>query len=304
MAKYEQQPLPPPPTDDQIVDEWIGTKRSAHTRRAYERIVGQFRTFVGRPLDQVATRDIQRWLESQAGAPKSRAQALATIKSLYSYAVDQGYIARSPAKVLKTPRPQITSAERLMTADEATALIEAATNRRDQVLLTLIFHAGLRASEALGLRWRDCRQREQGRGQISVMGKGEKPRQIVLPASTWAKLQELRGDAALSDPVFQSTRDGAALSYRRLYDVVKVCAARAGLGDQVSPHWLRHAHAIAALQRGQPLKVVSETLGHVGIGITGQYLHLLPGESSALAFEEPPEPGTIDRETERKEADQ
>jgi integrase/recombinase XerD len=61
---------------------------------------------------------------------------------------------------------------------------------------------------------------------------------------------------------------------------VKAAAARAGLPPEVSAHWLRHAHASHALDRGAPAHLVQATLGHSSLTTTGRYLHARPSESS------------------------
>jgi integrase/recombinase XerD len=53
----------------------------------------------------------------------------------------------------------------------------------------------------------------------------------------------------------------------------------------LSPHWLRHAHASHALDKGAPVSLVSQTLGHASIATTSRYLHAKPGESSATYLE-------------------
>ncbi len=63
--------------------------------------------------------------------------------------------------------------------------------------------------------------------------------------------------------------------------IVKAAAKRAGLPPDVSPHWLRHAHASHALDRGAPISLVQATLGHASVTTTGKYLHARPEESSA-----------------------
>jgi integrase/recombinase XerD len=61
-------------------------------------------------------------------------------------------------------------------------------------------------------------------------------------------------------------------------------AQRAGIGKAVSPHFLRHAHASHALERGVKVTVIRDTLGHSSIAITGRYVHARPDESSGLAL--------------------
>ncbi|MGI8826219.1 MAG: tyrosine-type recombinase/integrase [Chloroflexota bacterium] len=61
---------------------------------------------------------------------------------------------------------------------------------------------------------------------------------------------------------------------------MRAAAERAGISDNVSPHWLRHAHATHALERHAPIHLVAETLGHANIATTGRYLHARPTDSS------------------------
>jgi integrase/recombinase XerD len=58
-----------------------------------------------------------------------------------------------------------------------------------------------------------------------------------------------------------------------LLRIVRQAARRAGIGLAVSPHWLRHAHASHALDRGAPIHLAQATLGHAGVSTTGRYLH-------------------------------
>ncbi len=63
--------------------------------------------------------------------------------------------------------------------------------------------------------------------------------------------------------------------------IVKAAAKRAGLPPDVSPHWLRRAHASHALDRGTPISLVQATLGHASIATTDKYLQPRPEDSSA-----------------------
>jgi len=94
-------------------------------------------------------------------------------------------------------------------------------------------------------------------------------------------LLDLRGDGGnADDPVFRS-RKGGALDPSQVHRIVGKAARRAGIKAPVSPHWLRHAHASHALDRGAPIHLVQATLGHASVATTGKYLHARPSESSA-----------------------
>ena len=106
---------------------------------------------------------------------------------------------------------------------------------------------------------------------------------MLLPASLLRELAAYRGDAPDEAPVFRSREGGASgrLSPSQVHRVVKAAARRAGLSGAVSAHWLRHAHASHALDRGAPIHLVQATLGHASVATTGRYLHARPNDSSA-----------------------
>jgi len=136
-----------------------------------------------------------------------------------------------------------------------------------------------RVSELCGLRWRDARPRDDA-GQVTLFGKGGKTRTVLLTAATWRELEAARGDAGSDDPVFRSQK-GGPLSPVQVWRIVRAAARRAGIEGDVSPHWLRHAHASHALDRGAPVHLVQATLGHADLRTTSKYTHARPTDSSA-----------------------
>jgi integrase/recombinase XerD len=158
-------------------------------------------------------------------------------------------------------------------------MLALAPDPRTEALLRLLYGGGLRLSEAVGLCWRDLQARADGRGQVSVLGKGGRERTVLVSPRTWAALQALRRpEDGPEDPVFRSRR-GHRLSAVQAWRIVRTAARRAGV--QASPHFLRHAHASHALDRGAPVHLVQATLGHGSLRTTGRYLHARPGDSSS-----------------------
>ncbi len=74
---------------------------------------------------------------------------------------------------------------------------------------------------------------------------------------------------------------GGGLSVRQVQYIVRQAARRADVDKNVSPHWMRHAHASHALDRGAAVHLVQATLGHSSVATTGRYLHARPTESSS-----------------------
>src|SRR6185369_12050977 len=99
----------------------------------------------------------------------------------------------------------------------------------------------------------------------------------------WNSLNKLRKSAEFGDLVFAS-RSGQPLDRGRVRVILRQAARNAGVADktpQISPHWLRHAHASHALDHGAPIHLVQATLGHSSVATTSAYLHARPGDSSA-----------------------
>src|SRR6266496_3431220 len=106
---------------------------------------------------------------------------------------------------LKLPPRKDTLAERILDEADVHTLLAREPDRRNRVLLRLLYRAGLRVSEVAGLCWRDAHARDDG-GQVTVFGKRGKTRTVLLPADIWRDLASLRGDAGLDAPVFRSRR--------------------------------------------------------------------------------------------------
>src|SRR5208283_799632 len=78
-----------------------------------------------------------------------------------------------------------------------------------------------------------------------------------------------------------SRKGGGRLDASAVHRIVRNAARRAGVAGNVSPHWLRHAHASHALDRGAPAHLVQQTLGHSSLAVTSVYAHARPSDSSA-----------------------
>ena len=220
------------------------------------------------------------------------------MKSLFSFGLRLGYIALNVAAVLRIPRIKDRLAERIINETSVHAMLHEADRAfkaagagdagrlaaRDLVMLRLLYASGGRVSEICGLTWADCVARANGQGQVTLFGKGDKTRMVLLSSATWAALDTLRSDNTAAAPVFSSRKGGGHLSTVQVWRIIRTAAKRAGLAAAVSPHFMRHAHASHAIDRGAPLHTVQATLGHASVATTGRYLHVRPEESSALVW--------------------
>ena len=171
-------------SDSQVVALWLHG-RSRHTQRAYTGGVRRFQEFAIKPLRAVRLQDLQDFADSLGElAPSSQARTLSAVKSLLAFGHRLGYLPFDVGQALKLPPAKDALAERILSESDVRQMIEGERNRRNRVLLLLLYAAGLRVSEACGLRQRDTQERDTG-GQITVVGKGGKTRTILLPRTVW-----------------------------------------------------------------------------------------------------------------------
>ena len=268
-------------SDRHLIKLWLGKHASRHTRQNYARHARRFLAFVAKPLVEVRLGDLQAFAASlEHQAPASRANAIAALKSLFTFAQEAGYLRFNVGAAMKAPPVKNTLAERILGEMDVLRMLALEPERRNRVLLTLLYAGGLRVSELCGLKWRDLAERDGGAGQVTVFGKGGKTRAVLLSATTWRQVTELRAGADPDASVFVS-RKGGHLVPSAVHRIVKAAAARAGISAEASAHWLRHAHASHSLERGAPIHLVQATLGHASVATTGRYLHARPTDSSA-----------------------
>lgn len=271
-------------SDGELVELWLSLKTSSHTRRAYQAEAARFLSFAGKPLAWVTLSDLQAYVESlEGGGLRSASQnrALTAVKSLLSFGQESGYLPYNVGVALKLRPTRDRLGQRILEESAVAKLIEAAAEGRNRILLKVLYASGVRVSEICGLKWCDVLARQEG-GQITVFGKGGRTRTVLLKPKLWEQLQTLRGDATALAPVFASAKGGGPLDVSQVRRIVYAAAAKAGLEQKVSPHWMRHAHASHALDRSAPIHLVQATLGHASISTTGRYLHARPTESSSF----------------------
>ena len=277
-------------TDEQLLDSWLASLNSTHSRRNFETTLRRFLAVMPKGLRRSTVEDVREALALvTAGAAETTArQYVLRVKSFLGYAHKLGYTPFNAGVTIKV-RSQganrgATLAKRIISEVEVGLLIRGARTKRDRVLLEVTYAGGLRVSEIVGLSWSDVLPREE-RVQLSVLGKGEKIRQVLLPEIVSRSLLSMRDDAGADDPVFASRKGGGRLTERGIHAMVKRAAKVAGINGAVSPHWLRHAHGSHAIDRGASLPEVQATLGHDNIATTSGYLHARPDSSSGLKLD-------------------
>jgi integrase/recombinase XerD len=277
--------------DQQVLQSWLASLSSAHTRRNFEVTARRFLAELPAGGLRAATvEDVRNALAriTQGVTEATGRQYVLRVKSLLGYAHRLGYApinAGATIRVRSDARNRgATLAKRIISEVDVALLVRGARMKRDRVLLQVLYAGGLRVSEIASLTWSDVLPRDKG-VQLSVLGKGGIVRQVLLPEAVSRSLLSLRGDASANDPIFASAKGGGRLTERAVLGTVKRAAERAGIAAPISPHWLRHAHASHAIDRAATLPEVQATLGHGNISTTSGYLHARPESSSGLKLD-------------------
>jgi integrase/recombinase XerD len=239
-------------------------------------------------IDYLAARTRRGRRDDPGLAPSSLRRRAASLKGFFRFAYGEGLIPVDVAAHVDLPKPSRLLPETLTVA-ETEALLDAAGGDdggphrlRDRAILELLYAAGLRISEAIGLDREDL---STDGAFVRVIGKGDKERLVPVGdiALEWlgrwiagprtALLAVGHVEPRRGGPLFLGDR-GGRLARQQAWAAVKRAASRAGLAGRVSPHTLRHSFATHLLEGGADLRIVQELLGHASISTTQLYTHL------------------------------
>jgi integrase/recombinase XerC len=282
----------------ELVDAWLDwlahqKRHSPATVKAYRTDLFGFLQFCAghfgdapdlETLLALRAADFRAWLAAQHRrglARRSTVRSLAAVRGFYRF-LDRQHGRHNPAAAaLRTPRleqrlprplspPQIAMLlEEPPDADLAPWVI-----RRDLALLLLLYGAGLRIGEALGLNRGTVGEPPAALRSLTVTGKGGKQRLVpILPAVAEALadyLQAFPQPLSHTAPLFVGVRGKrlqSAVVRRRMQHLRRLV----GLPENATPHALRHSFATHLLAGGADLRVIQELLGHASLSTTQGY---------------------------------
>ena len=261
-------------------------RRSAHTVRAYEATAVRLVAFLSGHWGEAATReglrrasaaDLRAYLAHRRAGGLTNASAareLSAVRAFLKFAGDEDGAdiprLRGPRVKKGIPRP--------VSPDEAVALAEEVADdarepwiaARDLAVLLLLYGAGLRIGEAMGLTGAVLPLGETMR----VTGKRGKTRIVpLLPQVRDAVEDYIRRSpygTAPGEALFRGAR-GGPLSPAIIRRSVRAARTRLGLPPRTTPHALRHSFATHLLGRGADLRALQELLGHASLSSTQIY---------------------------------
>ena len=160
----------------------------------------------------------------------------------------------------------------VLSKEEIKMILEAHSNIKHKVMLSLMYSCGLRRSELLNLKPVDI---DSKRGIVIIrQGKGKKDRIVPLSGKI---LEMLRPYYTAYKPVvwlFEGEKTGEKYSEQSLVSILKQALQKTGIKKPVSLHWLRHSYATHLLESGTDLRYIQELLGHSSSKTTEIYTHV------------------------------
>ncbi len=266
-------------------------RASPHTLRAYGDDVARFLSFLREHLGGVVTErslaklspaDIRAFItrrRAQGLGARGVQRALAAIRSFFRALAREGILDNAAPRAVRTPRIARSLPRPLNEVDAARTLEEAGSHdvdwlaARDTALLTLLYGAGLRISEALNLKRADAPLASS----LTILGKGRKERAVpILPIVREAidlYAAKIPFAGAPGGALFLSRR-GRPMSAREAQSLMQRLRGKLGLSERATPHALRHSFATHILANGGDLRSVQELLGHESLSTTQTYTQM------------------------------
>jgi integrase/recombinase XerD len=271
---YPKQSIKPAQYEAAIValEQCLMLKRySWRTIKSYKNC---FRDFI-RYYDNIKPRELTRkhindylfhLVKDKQVSVSYQSQVMSAIKMFYASVVEQG----EKVENLYQPKPPLKLPKVFM-EEEVEALLRSVDNLKHRCLLMLIYSAGLRLGEAIGLRTEDL-QPQQNRLYVRG-GKGQKDRCTLLSPKVWTQLSAYLDLYKPIEWVFEGP-NGGPYSERSVQEVFTQAKKRSGVNPQATVHTLRHSFATHLLEKGVDLRYIQELLGHESSKTTEIYTHI------------------------------
>jgi site-specific recombinase XerD len=257
------------------------------TRRDYVRHVRAFAAFIGRSPDTATAEELRLFQlhQTQSGMqPPSINSAVSALRFFFTTTLDRPDLAR---RLTVVPYPRRIPV--VLSVEEVTLLLQAASASKYKAAFATAYGAGLRVSEVVALKVGDI---DSERMLLRVeRGKGGKDRHAMLSPQllellrAWWREGRRRSLLLPGGWLFPGRNPVEPLSARQLCRVVRAAAEAAGINTHVSPHTLRHSFATHLLEQGVDVRVIQTLLGHAKLDTTALYTPWIPERSATVSSE-------------------
>ena len=264
------------PLRQRMLEDMRMRKLEPRTQDAYIRAVRKLAAHLKRSPDTATVEDLRNFqlhLVDTGSSPVTLNATLTGLKFFFDITLGRiELMAKMQAVKLPHTLPVVLSCE------EVSRLLAAASNIKHQVALSVAYGAGLRASEVVSLKVTDV---DSQRMTLRVeQGKGAKDRYAMLSPvllqrlRTWWRLGHAQGKMLPGGWLFPGMAPMDPLTIRQLNRAVHAAAEAAGIHKRVNTHTLRHSFATHLLERKVDIRVIQVLLGHKKLETTSIYTHV------------------------------
>lgn len=261
------------PLRQRMIEDMTIRNLSPATQRSYLHAVSKLSRYFGRAPDRVGLEDVRAFQVHLVSSGMSWPALNQTVCALrFFYGVTLGHD-EVPERIAYAREPRKLPV--VLGADEVVSFLEAVPSLKTRVALTTAYAAGLRASEAVGLKVADI---DSGRMVIRVEhGKGGKDRYVMLSAQLLAILRTYWRLARPHHWLFPGRTGTKPIDVQVLHAACRSACAAAGLSKRVTVHTLRHSFATHLLESGADIRIIQVLLGHANLSSTARYTRVSAG---------------------------
>lgn len=255
------------PLRRRMIDDMTIRNLSPATQRSYLHAVTKFSRYFGRSPEQLDLKDVRAFQVHLVATGISWPALNQTVCALrFFYGVTLGH-AEIPERIPYAREPRKLPV--VLSADEVVRFLEAVPSLKTRAALTTAYAAGLRASEAVGIRLADI---DAGRMVIRVEhGKGGKDRYVMLSVQLLGILRTYWRLARPTHWLFPGRDESKPIDVQVLHAACRSACAAAGLAKRVTVHTLRHSFATHLLESGTDIRIIQVLLGHSNLSSTARY---------------------------------
>jgi integrase/recombinase XerD len=264
---------------------------SKHTLSAYRNDISALIEFLSenkladQTWNNVGESDIRAYLEDldeRGYALTTKSRKIASAKSFFNFMKEEQIIEGNPLSDVRQPRtgqslPKALSIEDVDRLLGGSSDSDTTEDARDLAMVELMYAAGLRVSELVGLNLRDV---DLDAGTVRTIGKGSKERVIPIYDIAVESIAEYITYFRPAHARYQSeealflNRRGRRLTRQAYWLRLNKLATKVGISSKITPHMLRHSFATHLLHGGASLRHLQELLGHSSIATTQIYTQL------------------------------
>jgi len=254
---------------------------SPATQRSYLHAVSKFSRYFGRSPDQLDLEDVRAFqvhLVATGISWPALNQTVCALRFFYGVTLGRGEI---PERIPYAREPHKLPV--VLNTDEVVRFLEAVPSLKTRVALTTAYAAGLRASEAVGLKVGDVDsvrmviRVEHGQELAPAKAGGGKDRVVMLSAQLLGILRTYWRLARPSPWLFPGRDETRPIDVQVLHSACRSACAAAGLSKRVTVHTLRHSFATHLLENGTDIRIIQVLLGHANLSSTARYTRVSNG---------------------------